>query len=116
MELLERVCMAPVTRRTRQPAPRQDSGLVKRVWLLLYAEGGTWTEKEIRVHLHRSDPIRATLTRLVDRGYLARNKRTNIDGESAVKYGVDRRCKVPQGVTVDELWEILQMTAANAKG
>lgn len=102
--------MAPVTRISRQPAP--ESSLVKRVWLLLYAEGGTWTEAEVRHRLHLAAAIHAVLRTLADRGYLARSKVTNIDGESAVKYGVARRCKVPRGVTVDELWKVLQATAA----
>jgi hypothetical protein len=110
MEATGCIFVAPVIRRGRQPDPRRDeSGLVKRVWLLLYAEGGTWTEHEIRVRLHLSAAIHAVLRTLSDRGFLARSKVENIDGETSVKYGVARRCKVPRGVTLDEMWDVLQM-------
>jgi hypothetical protein len=87
------------------------SGLVKRVWLLLYTEGGRWTAAEIRhrLHLQTAVSIHATLRDMVETGFLSRSRTTNIDGETPVQYGVTRGCKVPRGVTVDEMWDVLQM-------
>lgn len=88
--------------------PRPDMvGLVKRAWLLLYTEGGWWTESEVRHRLRLPTEIHKALREMVESGQLARKSVTNIDCETSVQYAVVRRCKVPRGVTVDELWEVL---------
>lgn len=89
------------------PPPASLAPLVKRVWLLLYAEGARWTEAEIRKKLGTKE-IHVVLRQMARRGYIGRAQVENIDGESSVQYGVTRSCKVPRGVTVDEMWAVLQ--------
>jgi Uncharacterized membrane-associated protein/domain len=87
----------------------ETAGLVKRVWLLLYAEGGRWTEAEIRKRLHLPVEIHTALREMAERGFVDRKRICNIDNECSVQYGVIRACKVPRGVTVEEMWEVLQI-------
>ena len=93
-----------------QPVVRQEmAGLVKRVWLLLYAEGGRWSASEIRRRLHLSGDIHAALREMVERGFICRSEATSPDAESRVQYGVEKRCKVPRGVVISEIEEMLTM-------
>ncbi|HET8744300.1 MAG TPA: hypothetical protein VFM98_01755 [Ramlibacter sp.] len=93
--------MAPVSRqRSRQPDPRL--GLHKRVWLLLYAEGGMWTEAEIRAKLGLVAELHVALRGMHEGGFLVRKLFVSIDGEARMKYGVSSRCKFPRGLTVAE--------------
>lgn len=96
------LAMAPLQR------PAME-GLVKRVWLLLYQEGGRWTEAEVRQKLRLPAEIHTALREMAERGFVERKRICNIDQECSIKYGVVRTCKVPRGVTVDEMWEVLQM-------
>lgn len=96
------------------PAPKAPelSGFAKRAWLLLYTEGGRWTAEEIRRWLHLPVDVSKVLSALgeMERGqFLVRMRARNIDNEMVVQFGVDRRCKVPRGVTIDEMWAVLQM-------
>jgi hypothetical protein len=91
------------------PQRPEMAGLVKRVWLLLYSEGGRWTEAEIRHRLHIASGIHTALREMVERGFLVRSKVENIDGESSVQYGVGRKCKVPRGVVLEEIEQLLEM-------
>ena len=107
MQLALEPSMVSVSRRlSRQPDSR-NNGTARRIWLLLYAEGGYWTSEEIGRRLMIARPLWNSLGEMVRGGFLSAQRVTNIDGESAVKYGVTRPCKVPRGVTVDELWEVL---------
>lgn len=94
---------------SRQPeAGSSYNGTTKRVWMLLYSEGGRWTSEEIGKHPDISRPLKATLSDMVEYGCLERFRGTNIDGELSVKYAVTRKCKVARGVTVDDMWQVLQ--------
>lgn len=93
-----------------QPAPPQDMvGLVKKVWLLLYSEGGFWTVSELRDRLKVQREIRTHLAEMVERGFLVRRKHADMDGKETVQYSVTMRCKVPRGVTIEEMWAVLQI-------
>jgi hypothetical protein len=96
---------------TAPPAPPKQEmlGLVKRVWLLLYAEGGRWSAAEIRKRLHLSGDIHAALREMVERGFIVRTVTASPYAESRVQYGVERRCKVPRGVAIAEIEETLAM-------
>lgn len=88
------------------------SGFVKRAWLLMYAEGGRWKAGEIRTELGADKTLQVIQTYLGEmarRNFIIRYKTTDIDGVVTVEYGVAKKCKVPRGVTVDEMWDILQM-------
>lgn len=94
------------------PAARPSvdmAGLAKRVWLLLYSEGGWWTAEEIRRNLRMDRDIWSALGEMVRSGFLARNRGNNIDGELVVKYGVTAKCKVPRGVVISEIEQLLQL-------
>jgi hypothetical protein len=114
---LDRVCMAAVTRQSRQPDPLRTPGPVKRIWLLLYTEGGWWGSSEIRERLRMTRDLgtRQLINEMVGNGFLARRVHQTPEGD-AVQYGVDRRCKVPRGVTIEEMWDILQITAQGKQG
>lgn len=94
-----------------EPPRPEMAGLVKRVWLLLYQEGGRWTEAEVRQKLRLPAEIHTALREMAERGFVERKRVCNIDNECSVQYGVIRACKVPRGVTVDEMWDVLQMGA-----
>lgn len=97
-------------------APKRDlTGLSKRLWLLLYAEGGRWTADEIGKRLHISQPLWSCLGEMSRGAFLERFRSHNVDGELVVSFAVTKRCKVPRGVTVDEMWEVLQMSTPRAK-
>lgn len=114
---IERVCMAPVTRRARQPDPRpQAVGPIKRIWLLLYSEGGWWGGAEILDRLRMTPGQRRLVYEMVVGGFLQRRLHTTPEGEEVVQYGVTRMCKVPRGVTIAEMWSILQITAQGKQG
>lgn len=92
------------------PMPKAEMvGLVKRVWLLLYSEGGRWSAAEVRRRLHLSGDIHAALREMVERGFIVRTVTVNPDAESRVQYGVEKRCKVPRGVVISEIEEMLTM-------
>lgn len=94
--------------RTKPPRPSAMSGLVKRVWLLLYAEGGRWNAAEIKARLHVPGEIHTTLREMAERGFLIRGKLCDIDGECSMRYGVTSKCKVPRGVAIEEIQAALR--------
>jgi hypothetical protein len=85
------------------------SGAVKRIWLLLYAEGGRWNAAEIREKLRLTGEIHTALREMVERGFLVRGKTCNLDGECSIKYWVTKKCKVPRGVAIEEIEFTLTM-------
>jgi hypothetical protein len=109
--------MVSVSRQpSRQPDPARDSrnnGTAKRVWLLLYSEGGRWTAEEIADKLQITRPLWTALGEMVRGDFLERFRSQNIDGELSVKFAVTRKCRVPRGVTLDEMWDVLQMAVPN---
>lgn len=103
--------MSAVSRHIRQPDPRaaEANGTAKRVWLLLYTEGGLWTAEEIGKRLQIARPLWNALGEMVRGRFLVRHRGTSIDGDLIVKFAVTRKCKVPRGVVVEEIEELLQM-------
>lgn len=96
---------------SRQPAPAGSSynGTTKRVWMLLYSEGGRWTADEIAAKLQITRPLWSALGDMVRYGCVKRFRDRNIDDELSVKFAVTRECRVARGVTIDEMWEVLQI-------
>lgn len=96
-----------------RPAPvipkPEMSGLVKKVWLLLYSEGGRWSAAEIRRRLHLAGDIHAALREMVERGFIVRSITASPYAESKVQYGVVKTCKVPRGVVISEIEEMLTL-------
>lgn len=93
----------------QQPAMK---GLRKRVWLLLYTEGGTWTAGEITKRLMPSlvpRKLYSMLGEMCRDGFLVRRHITNIDGETVVKYGVAGTCGIPRGVALEEIEQLLRL-------
>jgi hypothetical protein len=93
------------------PARADRSGLVKDVWLLLYTQGGLWSVTELRGKLKLDRELRTALAEMVERGQIMRRKVADIDGRETVQYSVTRKCKVPRGVVIEEIEELLQMAA-----
>lgn len=90
-------------------APNDSRGLVKRIWMLLYAEGGRWTEAEIRKSLRLAADAHTCLREMVDRGFIVRHRLVNIDGEKSTKYAVTKACKFPRGVSIEEVEQLLKL-------
>lgn len=86
-------------------APKTDlSGFVKRVWLLLYGQGGYWTIAEIRRSLHvYGGDVHTRLDEMVQRKQIERKRIVNIDGERVSQYFVTRKCTYPRGLAVEEV-------------
>lgn len=83
------------------------TGLTKRIWLLLYSEGGRWTSAEISARLCVQHAIHTTLREMVQVRLLMRADVPTPEGR-VFKYGVGKGCKVPRDVTVDEMWDVLE--------
>lgn len=96
------------------PAPADTGnmrvGITKRIWLFLCAEGGFWSVSEIRERLAIVGNMAGVVSDMVDYGFIVQKKRRTLDGEQVVEYGVVRKCKVPRGVT----WEEIQALRAAA--
>lgn len=88
--------------------PFGKTGQTKRIWLLLYAEGGRWTSAEIRDRLHVRGNLYVALRDMVGYRLLVRSNVETPEG-MVIKYGVGKGCKVPRDVTVDEMWDVLQI-------
>lgn len=110
----EWAAVASVSRHAnRQPDPRPAAmvGLVKSVWLLLYSEGGLWTADEMSRRLQFGVKHRYCLTEMVARGFIVRSEVTDIDGRRSVRYGVKRGCKIPRGMGIEEIEQVLRPAA-----
>lgn len=107
----EWAAVASVSRRQPDPRPAAMAGLVKRVWLLLYCEGGHWTASELSRRLQLEVQQRTCLTYMISRGFIVRGRSTDIDGKETVHYSVNRKCKFPRGVVIEEVEELLRMVA-----
>jgi len=92
-------------------------GLRKKLWLRLYTEGGTWTAREIsRLFPHKSArEMHSELADMVQEAFLVRKVVTSVDGDSVVKFGVASNCRIPRGVTIEEIEELLRMAVTHAK-
>lgn len=103
--------LSGVPRGGLQPAQQPTmKGLRKRVWLLLYTEGGTWTSAEIKQRLAivaRNVP--SILGEMCRDGFLVRRRVTTLDGEEVVKYGVAGTCGIPRGVALEEIEQLLRL-------
>lgn len=92
-------------------------GLRKRVWLLLYTEGGTWTAAEIAARLTLiTRKIHSMLGEMVRDGFLVRRRIETVDGDTLVKYGVAGSCNVPRGVALEEIEQLLRMAVQGKPG
>lgn len=92
--------------------PHPEISLVKRIWLLLYAEGGRWTSSEIGDRLRYSGTsIYTTLREMFERNQVVRIDGANVYGDNVIQYAVTRACLVPRGVAVIELQEVIPAPA-----
>lgn len=91
-------------------------GLTKRIWLLLYSEGGRWTSAELvdRLHVCGGRNRRRLFSTLREMALYRLVVRADVQTPEGIviKYGVGKGCKVPRDVTVDEMWEVLQIGRA----
>jgi predicted Rossmann-fold nucleotide-binding protein len=79
------------------------AGTTKRLWLWLLLEGGYSSVTEIAEALGMErKPLDKTVIGLCDRGYLEKVAQS-ARAKNAVAFGVTPRCKVPQGVMLQEL-------------
>lgn len=101
---LDFAAVAAVEQRPRA----ETASLVKRAWLLLYVEGGRWEPAEIARRI-RVAPRKVTwlLAEMVEREYTVRIDTTTPEGMPLAKYGVTSTCRVPRGVVVQELQELI---------
>lgn len=81
----------------------QRNGLVREIWLHICREGGKWTPEEIaaRFDLPRQ---KAALTMHNMAGRCGSLQRFKQGGRA--QFGVTKDCKVPQGLSLDELVSI----------
>lgn len=94
----------------RPPAPQVMKGVRKRVWLLLYTEGGMWTAAEIGQRLGlAAKKLHSMLGEMVRDQFLTRKRRETVDGDRVVEFGVSGSCSIPRGVTPDEIEALLRM-------
>jgi hypothetical protein len=77
------------------------TGTAREAWLLLFKEGGRWTAKDMEQEMGKD--VHRNLGRLVDNGYAVKYG----EGRNKVSFGVTADCKVPIGVTVKELQQVL---------
>lgn len=89
------------------------TGVTKRIWLMLCGEGGFWSAAEIRGKLVITGAINTVLRDMVEYGCIVQKKHRNRDGEMVIQYGVVRKCKVPRGVTWQEIEELRQPATAS---
>lgn len=91
-----------------KPAP--ITGLRKKVWLLLYTEGGWWTAAEIMRSLQMTaSNFRSELGDMERSGHIVRKRGKNVDGENLVRFGVKSDCNIPRGVTPGDIEELLRL-------
>lgn len=83
------------------------SGVSKRVWLLLYSEGGWWSVAEIRKTLEANGrdvgALAQTLNNMRVSGFLEFRDELDFQLERRLRYGVTKKCKVPRGVKLEEI-------------
>lgn len=92
----------------RQPRPQPErSGLSRRIWLLLYSEGGWWTSEEMVCRLH-AGPVNTALQEMVTSGHIVRRK-VERDERTVTEFGVTAQCKVPRGVLIMEIEAMLRL-------
>lgn len=88
------------------------NGASKRIWLLLYKEGGWWTVAEVRRHFglpSGSNRLHVTLGEMASGGFLESKDEPDYQLERRVRFGVTKRCKVPRGVKLEEIEALLAM-------
>ena len=72
------------------------------VWLMLLREGGRWTASEVgeRINLDQTSAA-ASLRTMTEFGTLRRWDRSETNDR--VRFGVTAECKVPRGVTLQDI-------------
>ena len=89
------------------------NGVSKRIWLLLYAEGGRWSVAEIRRTLvlegRTGGALPQTLDYMRTSGFLEAWDEPDHQLERRLRFGVTKRCKVPRGVKLEEIEATLTM-------
>lgn len=100
--------MTAMRRQRAAPHGSGWTGVTKRIWLLLCAEGGFWSAVEIRSKLAITGAINSVLRDMVEYGCIVQRRVETVDGESVVKYGVVAKCRVPRGVAFEEIEQMLQ--------
>lgn len=94
------------------------NGVSKRIWLLLYCEGGWWTVAEVRreleVHAKTAKAMHQILGDLKDGGFLESKDEPDYQLERRLRYGVTKRCKVPRGVNLEDLTCAMRMPELKA--
>lgn len=72
---------------------------IAKVWLFLLTEGGHWTSNVLCAELGLRQPaLQSALNAMTTRGYAKRAR-----DRRPFTYRVEADCRVPQGVTVDDL-------------
>lgn len=91
-----------------QPQRRDLAGLNKRLWLLLFEEGGRWTAMELCERMRiKGREIHPTLREMAETGFLLRHPFIDEDGRSSAKFSVTDDCKVPRGVLIKEIQAVM---------
>lgn len=73
-----------------------------RVWLCMLAQGGLWTANELGDELkHDHCKLAGHLTNMAARGFLVKHEKT--ETVRRIRFSVDKRCKVPSAVLVQQL-------------
>lgn len=67
----------------------------------MFSQGGYWTIPELRRALAVDKRIDRVLTQLADNGFC--HKKDRVDRLNGTRYGVTPACKIPIGVTLEEL-------------
>lgn len=103
---LRNIAMTAISR-IEPPRPVM-TGVSKRIWMLLYREGGWWSVAEICKELGSGPTTHVNVRDMVTSGFLARKDDADQYGERRVRFGVTKACKMPRGVTLEEIEESLQ--------
>lgn len=76
------------------------TGMARAIWMHVCREGGKWTAQEIAQHLGQPrQKVSLTMHRMATHMGSLRRYSTN----RPTKFGVTSACKVPQGVSLDDL-------------
>jgi predicted transcriptional regulator len=80
----------------------QRREITKPLWLFLSREGGCWTTRELARSLVLDvTQVCSALRQMFDRGMVKRHVPTEYGKTMA--YEVDRHCRIPDNVTLDEV-------------
>jgi hypothetical protein len=79
----------------------RDESLNKRAWLLMLTEGGRWSMAELADALRVQNSLSGRVWRMCQQGMIVRHEKGI--GRSRVGFSVTRDCRIPHGVTLEDL-------------